>query len=172
MGASFGKIIGSDPIMLIAVIAALAVFAWAFMAVRRMARGETSARRRLADLEVRLNEAESAIAAEAHMLVIWRGRADRPDRVIGSMHGAAEIPTEVDELLNFPVWLEHDSADALSEAVQVLRGAGTAFNIGVRTKSNELLEADGRTAGGLATLRFRPSPPSSQSDSYLQPETD
>ncbi len=156
MGAGFGKIIGSDPIMLIAVIAALAVFAWAVMAVRRMARGETSARRRLADLEVRLNEAEAAIAAEAHVLVIWRGRADRPDRVIGSMHGAAEIPVEVDELLNFPVWLEHDSADALNAAVQVLRGAGTAFNIGVRTKSNELLEADGRTAGGLATLRFRP----------------
>ena len=33
---------------------------------------------------------------------------------------------------------------------------GTPFNIGIKTLTNELLEADGRTAGGLATLRFRP----------------
>src|SRR4029077_16403303 len=34
--------------------------------------------------------------------------------------------------------------------------AGTPFNIGVHTTGGELLEADGRAAGGVATLRLRP----------------
>ena len=145
-----------EPYSLGAVTAALIAFAWAFAAIRRMAREENAARRRIGELEVRLNDAESAIAAESHVLVIWRGRDGVPDRVVGSMHGAAHIPGDAGDLLRFPSWLEHDSADALAAAVRALRGAGAPFNIGVRTLANELLEADGRTAGGLATLRFRP----------------
>ena len=34
----------------------------------------------------------------------------------------------------------------------MLREQGSPFNIGVRTTANELLEADGRTAGGRAVL--------------------
>ena len=37
-----------------------------------------------------------------------------------------------------------------------MRDHGTPFNIGIRTLDDELLEADGRTAGGLTTLRLRP----------------
>ncbi|MGH6907277.1 MAG: ATP-binding protein [Aestuariivirga sp.] len=156
MDGGWGRIIAGDPAVLFAIFAAVAVFAWAFIAVRRMA-GETfRVRRRVGELEIRLNEAETAIAAEAHVLVIWRGRDGIPERVMGSMHGAAQVPAKVEELLQFPAWLEHDSADALAGAVKTLRSAGTPFNLGVRTKANELLEADGRTAGGSAMLRFRP----------------
>ena len=156
MGAGFGNTLAGDPIALVAVFAVLAVFAWAFYAVRRMAKDDSNARRRIADLEIRLNEAETAIASEAHVLVIWRGRDDVPERVVGSMHGAAHLPTSPETLLDFGHWLERDSAMALIESLLDLRNAGTPFNIGVRTLDNELLEADGRTAGGLATLRFRP----------------
>ena len=156
MGAGFGNTLAGDPIALVAVFAVLAVFAWAFYAVRRMAKDDINARRRIADLEIRLNEAETAIASEAHVLVIWRGRDDVPERVVGSMHGAAHLPTSPETLLDFGHWLERDSTMALIESLHDLRGAGTPFNIGVRTLDNELLEADGRTAGGLAMLRFRP----------------
>jgi signal transduction histidine kinase len=156
MDGGVAKIIGGDPIALAAVVATLAVFAWAFLVIRRLARDEIGARRRVGELEVRLNQAESAIAAEAHVLIIWRGREAVPDAVMGSMHGAAQVPASSEELLNFASWLEHDSVAALSEAIKILRTAGTPFNIGVRTKSNQLLEADGRTAGGSAMLRFRP----------------
>ncbi len=152
----FGHIIGGDPIALVAILATLAVFAWGFLAIRRLARDGLTARRRAAELEVRLNETEAAIAAEAHVLIIWRGRDGIPDRVMGSMHGAAHVPASAEELLHFSAWLEHDSVDALIEAIKILRSAGTPFNIGVRTRANELLEADGRTAGGSAMLRFRP----------------
>jgi len=153
--ASFSAAI-DQPLTLAASIAAIAVFAWAAYGVRRLARGEAVARRRLGELEIRLNEAEAALAAESHVLVIWRGRDSDPERVIGSMHGAATVPASPAELIDFQAWLEHDSTEALTTALAKLRNTGTAFNIGVRTKANELLEADGRAAGGYATLRFRP----------------
>lgn len=156
MGAGYGNIIAGDPFAIAAVVAVLAVMGWAFYTIRRMARDETAARRRIAELEIRLNDAESAIASEAHVLVIWRGRDDVPERVVGSMYGAAKLPTTPEALLDFVAWLERDSAVALVEAIYELRNNGTPFNIGIRTLSNELLEADGRTAGGMAALRFRP----------------
>ncbi len=156
MDGGLGQIIGGDPIALVAVTAIMAVFAWAVLAIRRLSRDDFAARRRAAELEVRLNETEAAIAAEAHVLIIWRGRDGTPDRVMGSMHGAAHVPAAASDLLHFPGWLEPDSVSALMEAIKILRSAGTPFNIGVRTRANELLEADGRTAGGSAMLRFRP----------------
>ncbi len=156
MGAGFGNFIVGDPIALAAVLAVIAVVVWALFTVRRMVKDDSTARRRIADLEIRLNEAESAIASEAHVLIIWRGRGDRPERIAGSMHGAARLPEDPEALLNFAHWLDRDSALALVETLQNLRNTGDPFNIGVRTLADELLEADGRTAGGLATLRFRP----------------
>ena len=156
MGAGFGNTIAGDPIMVAVIIAALAVVGWALYAIRRMAKDDWAARRRIAELELRLNEAEVAIAAEAHVLVIWQGKDSVPGRTIGSMRGAAQVPEDVAALLDFGNWLDRDSAVALTQAVSELRLTGTAFNIGVRTLAGELLEADGRTAGGLGTLRFRP----------------
>jgi PAS domain-containing protein len=137
-------------------LAVIAVFGWALYSVRRMAKDDIAARRRIADLEIRLNEAETAIASEAHVLVVWKGRGEVPERVVGSMHGAAQLPETAEALVDFNGWMDRDSAMALDAALAELRTSGQPFNIGVRTLADELLEADGRTAGGLATLRFRP----------------
>ena len=154
MDAGFGSSLAGDGVALIAVLAVTG----AFILTRRMLRrlGGSAARRRIADLEARLNEAETAIAAEAHVLVIWRGKTALPDRVLGSMHGAATLPETPAALIDFPSWLDRDSASALSDCLQQLRQDATPFNIAIKTLADELLEADGRTAGGLATLRFRP----------------
>jgi signal transduction histidine kinase len=145
-----------DPLMSFLTFASVGVFVWAFLVIRRLAGSEAKARKRLSDMEVRLNEAESAFAAEAHVMVVWHGKQDTPNRLIGSMYGSANVPQSVAELLDFPAWLEPDSSGMIVAGVNALRDIGKAFNIGVRTKLNELLEADGRTAGGMATLRFRP----------------
>ncbi|MFO1122890.1 MAG: HAMP domain-containing sensor histidine kinase [Hyphomicrobiales bacterium] len=156
MGAGIVNAITEDPLVSGAVLAVFTVIVWALFVIRRMAHDDVSARRRIAELEHQLNEAEAAIAAEAHVLVVWRGRDGAPERVSGSMHGAAAVPTTVGQLLDFSAWLDRDSGPALAECVNELRASGQAFNIGVRTLAGELLEADGRTAGGFATLRFRP----------------
>lgn len=156
MNAGFGNSLAGDPIALTAVVALIGVFCWALWSLRRMGRGEEEASRRAAELELRLNEAEAALAAEAHVLLIWRGPAEKPDRILGSMHGLAGVLPPRERLLDFAAWLTPESAAALSGCLDGLRHDGVAFNIGAVTKSGELLEADGRTAGSFATLRFRP----------------
>jgi len=154
MDAGFGSSLAGDGVALVAVLAATGIFLLSRRLLHR--RGGASARQRIADLEARLNEAETAIAAEAHLLVIWRGKAALPDRVMGSMHGAATLPETPQSLVDFASWLDRDSASALADCLHDLRQDGTPFNIAIKSLSGELLEADGRTAGGLATLRFRP----------------
>ena len=145
-----------DPLSSFLVLSAIAVFIWAFLVIRKLGRSENKARQRVNDLEIRLNEAESTFAAEAHVMVVWHGKQDTPNRIIGSMYGSAKIPTTVEDLLDFPTWLEADSSNMIEDSIITLREIGKPFNIGVKTLHNELLEADGRAAGGMATLRFRP----------------
>ncbi len=134
----------------------MAVLLWAFFVIRRLIRDDAAARRRIVELEGEINEAEAALRAEPHLLFIWRGRNAEPDRIIGDMRDTAKVPAQRETLLDFPVWLEPESASALAAAAATLRETGISFNIGIRTKRGELLEADGRAAGRLATLRLRP----------------
>ncbi|WP_395661826.1 ATP-binding protein [Aestuariivirga sp.] len=156
MGAGFGNSLAGDWVALSAVLAVAGAFALLVFALRRRTREAASAQRRVAELETRLDESESALAAEAHVMLIWRGRDHMPDRLVGSMHGAASMPSALGEVADFRKWLDRDSAGALIECLDILRHDGTPFNIAVKTLGDELLEADGRTAGGFATLRFRP----------------
>ena len=156
MGAGFGNSLAGDLVALTAVLAVIGAFALLLLSIRRRARAETTYLRRIDELESRLDEAESALAAEAHVMLVWRGREHMPDRLVGSMHGAARVPATLAELADFHGWLDRDSAGALIACLDDLRHDGTPFNIAVKTLGDELLEADGRTAGGFATLRFRP----------------
>jgi signal transduction histidine kinase len=124
--------------------------------ITRLRVAERRARHRVADLEVLLNETESAAKAESHVMLTWRGSDVLPDRLSGSMHGAVSVPATIPAIMDFAGWLEPDSIDVLQAGMLELRAAGTAFNMGIKTIAGDLLEADGRVAGSLATLRFRP----------------
>ena len=113
-------------------------------------------RERIADLELLLNEAEVSLLSEPQVLVIWRSGEAKPERLINNMRGTAQVPTQSNEILAFADWLERDSNTNLVQSLAELRDSGRAFNIGIKTLKGELLEADGRAAGGLATLRIRP----------------
>ncbi len=119
-------------------------------------RSHAAAQKQLSELEIYLNEAEAALKSEPHILLTWRGRTELPDRMTGSMHGAAHVPTDVESFIDFPKWLEPDSASVMKELMHTLLDQGLAFNFGIKTIDGDLLDADGRTAGGLATLRIRP----------------
>ncbi len=151
-----GRLAGDASLVVAAILFAIAVFIWAIFVIRRLTREEARARRRITELEVELNEAEAALAAEPNILMIWRGPASQPERIAGDMRGTVAVPQDAAMLLDFPRWLEAESAATLGEALSAMREAGRPFNIGVRTRAGELIEADGRTAGGLATLRLRP----------------
>jgi signal transduction histidine kinase len=150
------KIPALSPALIFAGLAGLAALGIGLNTLRRLSRAERAARARVADLEHQLNEAEAALAAEAHVLLTWRSREAVPDRMIDSLHGLVKLPPSAEAIIDFASWLEPDSAAMIGEGVAALRTSGKAFNIGVRTLAGDLLEADGRAAGGQATLRFRP----------------
>jgi signal transduction histidine kinase len=148
--------LSGEVFMTMAIAAAAGTLVWAFIAVRKLSREELAARRRVHDLEIELTETEAALTAEPHILAVWRGRGADPDKIVGDMRGTARVPADHQQLMDFSSWLEPESANALGEALSLMRERGSAFNIGIRTLPGELLEADGRAAGGLATLRLRP----------------
>ncbi len=141
---------------LVALVLAIIVFVWALRVVRKLSRNQASARNDLKIIEARLNEAEAVLNAEPGILIVWRGRQELPKTITGDMFDAVKVPTQQSQLLDFAFWLSSESAETLQDNLSILRRSGKAFNIGIRTKNGELLEADGRTAGGTATLRFRP----------------
>jgi signal transduction histidine kinase len=145
-----------DPIVILLALASLAVIAWTMAVIRRLGRDEYRARARCSDLEFKLNQAEAALAAEAQIMMIWRGRDEMPERILGSLHGAVRVPAAPAQLLAFADWLEPDSSNMAAERLQALREHGRAFNIGIRTQAHELLEMDGRAAGDMAIIKFRP----------------
>jgi signal transduction histidine kinase len=124
--------------------------------IKALQKRELAAQLRVSELEFRLNEDEAARQAEAHILLTWRDRSVMPDRVSGNMHGNVKMPEDGAAIMEFKSWLEVDSAAMLQEGLSTLQETGRAFNFGIKTLQGELLEADGRAAGAMAALRFRP----------------
>ncbi|WP_119275124.1 sensor histidine kinase [Taklimakanibacter deserti] len=155
-GHDFATRFADDPLTFSALFASAAVFLWAFFVIRKLIREEQAAERRARELETALNESEAILTAEPAVLMVWHGREGLPNRIAGDMRGVVKVPADKDRLLDFPSWLDAESAGALNDAVALMRDQGAPFNIGIRTLEDELLEADGRTAGGFTTLRLRP----------------
>ena len=149
-----GRVAGDASLALAAILFAIAVFIWALFVVRKLSRDEAQARRRITELEVELNEAEAALTAEPHMLMIWRGRdaRARADHRRHARHrdGAAGRG----DAARFPALARARIGVNPRRGARRHAGGRAPFNIGIRTRSGELLEAEGRAAGGLATLRL------------------
>ncbi len=106
-------------------------------------------------LEGELNEAKAVINSEPSLLFIWRANGDRPDKIAGDLRGTVKLGVGPANHADFAAWLDEESQ-------QRRRGAGrpagsrAPFNIGLKTRDGELVEADGRAAGGVATMRISP----------------
>ncbi len=128
----------------------------AVLNVRRTRKKLDDVTRRKGELEYQLNEIEQALYSQSQLLIVWRGNVALPVRAAGSMNGAVDIPEQLPEAADFAAWLEPDSVTGLVVHLTALKSSGKPFNIGVKTKKGELLEADGRPAGAHATLQLRP----------------
>jgi len=122
-------------------------------------RGKRRARRamkRIRTLEHDLSEANALLNAEPQILLVWKGKADQPYRMIGEIRGVPGMPAAKQDQHNIAAWLEPASRSSLNERLAALRTEGRPFNVHVATTQGGLLEADGRATGGMATLRIRP----------------
>jgi len=134
----------------------LSLSVYMFLRLRRERRTLQLTKRRLGDVEYQLNEAEAALQSESQILLTWNGNSPTPERMLGTLHGTVQIPETLSEILQFEKWLEHDAAKILQSQLALLHQNGTPFNFGIKTKLGDLLEVDGRAAGTMINLRFRP----------------
>lgn len=146
---------GSAVLAPLTAIAAATVSVLAFFALRRLRTGGQTLRQQMAELESRLNDAEMALAAERHVMLVWRGREEVPERLVDTLKGEVALPEAAADFILFRNWLDPESATALKAAMAALRQSGHGFNLAVRMAGGTLLEATGRAAGGSAILSFR-----------------
>lgn len=126
------------------------------IALTRLRAALRRSRQEAQELQRRLDEMETVLASEPSALLIWDDRGDAPARSFMRLHVISGVPRDAAKLADFAGWLEEEAAARLKRALRALKREGRAFNISVKTRTGELLEADGRTAGYSVSLRFRP----------------
>lgn len=117
----------------------------------------------LTALSVRLDTAESILAAEPDALFIWTPESLRASpgtfqarpRIVGSTAGLVD-PASGDLDYNYLLErLRPENAGRLNTAVQRLRRLGARFSLHVEALDGRIFEAEGRPAGALAVLWLR-----------------
>lgn len=97
---------------------------------------------------------ESLIIENDRLYVIWDGQS--PVQFIGSLPAHSGAPRPGADFLAFGRWLDASSAARIEHAVDSLRTDANSFDIVVETQRGHLAEAQGRTSGGRAFVRFAP----------------
>ncbi|MGB6346760.1 MAG: PAS-domain containing protein [Methyloceanibacter sp.] len=97
---------------------------------------------------------ESILSAEPQTLLTWT--EDEGPRVhVTNLPATLGVPTEPHRLLRFAEWLDEASAAELTAAMRALADRGEAFNLMLGTRRQRHVEVDGRTVGGMISLKVR-----------------
>ncbi len=125
-----------------------------FQGMRWLRAEARRARGTAAQLQQRLAAAESILKAEPQVLITWD--PGQPLRVVThALTSVAGVPESTRDLARFGSWLDQPSAIDLKAGLDQLFETGRAFNVLLKTQAGGHLEAEGRTAGGRAVLRFK-----------------
>jgi signal transduction histidine kinase len=145
-------------VFLSALIGVTSFAVWSVVTMMRARqRTETeNARLRLevADVKAAADRAEALISGDDQRLVVWSTPGEAPF-VAGKLPAEAGAPADRAAFLAFGTWLQPESAGRLDRAVTRLRERGETFALTLATTPGRLVEASGRTVGGLALVRFR-----------------
>ncbi|TDH37845.1 PAS domain-containing protein [Pseudohoeflea suaedae] len=121
-------------------------------------RGRTDAENRelrasLADANARAARYQSLIIDRNRRIIIWEG-VGVPAEILGTLPPEIGAPDEVEGFLAYSGWLSPTSARALESASEKLRSNAQSFDITLETNTGQVLEAQGRVAGGRAFIRL------------------
>jgi signal transduction histidine kinase len=116
-------------------------------------RENNALKQQLADVLAQNEQSSALIDVDDQRLVLWPN-ADTQPIILGNLPSATGIPVERGQFLAFGRWLEPDSAAAVDGAIDRLRRRAEGFDLNLRTYSGALLEAQGRTSGAAAFVRF------------------
>ncbi len=101
-----------------------------------------------------VNERNEALVNVADQrVVMWNGNQNTPV-VLGSLSKTIGAPNSKSEFICFGKWMTSDSCKTFEKALQGLRKSADAFDMPLQTCSGGIIEAQGRTSGGFAFVRF------------------
>jgi signal transduction histidine kinase len=119
----------------------------------RTERENAALRHEVADLKARADRAEALLSGDDQRLVAWSAPGEAP--LVGGRLPQSGVPQDRAAFLAFGTWLQPESAARLDRGLARLRERGETFALTLATVPGRLVEAAGRTVGGLAVVRFR-----------------
>jgi signal transduction histidine kinase len=167
---SAGNTAAADPGFVLAMLASpaevilLAVFSGAmsfalmsaFWLVRERARivgFNNSLTSSVSELRAANERLEALVDVSDQRIVIWAGADERPV-MLGHLSAGSGAPKDRSEFLAFGRWLAPDAAIGFEAALRRLRSRAEAFDLPLIARNGGVMEAQGRTSGGLAFVRF------------------
>ena len=150
--------VGSAEVMLLALFGGAMSFALmaAFWLIRERNRAtdEIGLLRRSLSSHKAINERNEALVNVADQrVVLWNGKENTPI-VLGSLSDACGAPVSKTEFLCFGKWINTSSCKTFEEALSGLRKKAEAFDMALQTTGGGVIEAQGRTSGAFAFVRF------------------
>lgn len=97
---------------------------------------------------------ETVLTAEPQLLMSF-GDNGEPELLVATLPASLGVPSDPDQILDFPAWLDEPSAAEIDDALQALAERGEAFNLMLRMQRDKHVEIDGRAAGGKIALKVR-----------------
>lgn len=159
ISATIGSgLLNSTEIIMLSVFGGAMSFALlsAFWLIRERARilgVNSDLRHRLFDLRAGNERLEALVNVADQRIVVWNGTEDRP-LILGDLASTHGVPDNREEFLAFGRWLKAESAIGFEKALRRLRSDAEAFDLPLVTVNNGVLEAQGRTSGSHAFVRF------------------
>ncbi len=157
-GALGGISFGTFEVIQVAVFAGVmgAALLSAFWLIReraRIANANLELSGRISELNASLQRSEALLNLKDQRLIVWMKDAAKPE-IVGTLALTAGVPEDRATFLAFGRWLTPRSASALERAIAGLREKSHGFELVVETQGGALVEAQGRTAGPNAVVRF------------------
>ena len=107
----------------------------------------------LLDANQQISMFQALIADKNRRIVVWDNAESSPE-FLGQLPVETGAPQTNADFLAFGRWMKPHSAGDLEKAIATLRGSGQNFDMVIETNRDEVIEAQGRVAGGQAFVRF------------------
>ncbi|PCI03196.1 MAG: alkaline phosphatase [Hyphomicrobiales bacterium] len=154
----FAPPFGSVEIMMLAIFGGAMSFAllsanWLIRERARIAGENRLLKNRLSILRASHERTDALVNINDQCTVVWDGSAQNPE-ILGSLASTSGVPKDHSAFLAFGIWLKPGSASDFEKALKDLRQNAASFDLPLQTRGGGILEAQGRTSGGHAFVRF------------------
>ncbi len=149
---------GSGEVILLALFGGAMSFAimaafWLIRERNQTADENRQLRQSLTNYKATNERNEALVNVADQRVVLWNGNQETPT-VIGSLALASGAPASKSEFLCFGKWITGTSCKIFEDALVGLRKKAEAFDMPLQTLGGGVVEAQGRTSGAFAFVRF------------------